>query len=221
MAYKIPTAWSYSALSCYETCPRQFKFRYVEKRDEPKGPQMQRGITIHDQAAKFLAGETDVFPTSCAHFRDEFYELREFLPIVEQKWAFDERWRQTTWMAKTVKCRMVLDVGLVYSDNTAEVIDHKTGKRYDDDYRTQMGLFAAGMVKKFPYLTNVTARLWYLDENHEEIEEFTKAEALEILDDLTERADTMLNDRRWVPSPNFKCRFCHWRKDNGGPCEFS
>lgn len=215
-----PAAWSYSALSLYELCPLKYKFAKVLRMPEPKAPAMMRGIKIHDQAAKFLAGETDEFPTSCATFKEQFYELREFNPIVEQKWAFDPRWRSTGFFAKDVKCRVILDAGLVYDDNTADVIDHKTGKRYDDDYSDQTGLFAAATIKKYPYVQHVTTRLWYLDSGDEVIVEYSKDEALGILDDLEERAEVMINDRSWVANPNSKCKWCHWRASNGGPCVY-
>lgn len=214
------TAWSYSALSGYESCPRQFKYRRIDKLPEPTSPALAKGRKVHDEAAKFLDGSTDVFPTSCVTFRDQFYELRDMNPIVELQWAFTKKWRPTGWFAKDAYCRVILDAGKVYSDGTADVIDHKTGKRYDDDYMDQLGLFAAATIKMHPEVYNVTTRLWYLDTADEVIEEFTKDQAMEILEDLEGRAARMMTDKRFPPKPSWKCRFCHFRNDNGGPCEF-
>lgn len=112
------------------------------------------------------------------------------------------------------------DAAIIYDDNTAEIIDHKTGKRYDGDYRPQMGLFAGGMMKKFSALTHVTTRLWYLDIGDEVIEEFTRPQALEILTTLEGNAKLMMNATRFPPQQSWKCRFCHFRNSNGGPCEY-
>lgn len=217
---KYPTAWSYSALMAYEGCPRRFKYENVEKRDKPTPPHFRKGFKVHDDAAKFLAKETDIFPVSCVAFRDEFYELRNLDPIVEQKWSFTEAYKPTGYFAKDVKLRVVLDAGLVYSDGTADVIDHKTGKFYEDGYMDQLGLFSAATIKMFPEVKHVTARLWYLEENVEKVEEFSKNAALAYLRDLEGRAEVMLNDRDYPPKPSWRCRNCHFRRENGGPCEF-
>lgn len=214
------TAWSYSRLALYEKCPRLHKYRNIEKRSEPKAPAMLNGITVHNEAAKFLSGETDIFPISCEKFMDLFYEMREFHPLVEQQWAFNKNWRATGWFDKKTWVRVIADAAIMYDDGTADIIDHKTGKRYDGDYREQMGLFAGAMMKKFGNLTHVTTRLWYLDSGDEVIEEFTKAQAMAILETLQGNAQLMMNATRFPPQPNWTCKWCHFRAANGGPCEY-
>jgi len=139
MSKKI-TAWSYSRLSCWESCPRQFKYRNIDKRSEPKGPPLLRGIKIHNQLEKYLTGKTDLVPHSCAPMADMLEDLRELDPIVEEKWSFTSAMKNTTWMAKNVYLRVVLDAALIYEDKTADVIDHKTGKFRPNDktYTDQM-----------------------------------------------------------------------------------
>lgn len=220
VAPKYPTAWSYSALSLYESCPRRHMYAKVEKIKEPMNEHLIRGNKVHNEAAKFLSGEVNQFPTSCAAFRDEFYELRDMHPIVEQKWAFNDRWIPTGYFAKDVRVRVILDVGLNYEDGTAEVIDHKTGKRYDDDYMDQLGLFAGAVMKMFRDVKHVTTRLWYMDANEEVVEEIGYDQAMATLADLEERAEVMLSDRVFPPRPSWKCKGCHFSKRNGGPCEF-
>lgn len=217
-------AWSYSALTLYESCPRQFKFRKIDKLPEPKAAPMVRGIKIHNEAAKFLGGELDEVPDSCMLFEDQFWELRDMNPIVEQQWAFTAGYKSVSWFHKSVRLRIVIDVGLEYSDNTGEVIDHKTGKYKPDnhdEYDEQMDLFAAGMFKRNHSLTDITTRLWFLDEGVEVIREITKASALLKMDELEDRAEVMMTTERFPPSPSWKCRFCVWSADEGGQCEFS
>ena len=214
------TAWSYSRLALYEQCPRLHKYRNLDKLPEPKGDAMFRGITIHKEAADYLAGVTDIFPQSCEKFYAQFEEAKTFNPIVEQQWAFTKGWKPCGWFDKNAYVRIIADMSIIYGDFTAEVIDHKTGKRYDGDYRPQMGLFAAGLMKKFPEIKSVTTRLWYLDSGDEVIEEFTRAEAFSILEGLETRAAFMLGAERFPPQQSWKCKFCHFRRSNAGPCEF-
>ncbi len=221
------TAFSYSRLSDYERCPRFFKFKHVERRYEPKSPHMQRGIDIHNEAEKFLCGETDLFPDSCANYEEEFYEARSLRPIVEQKWAFDRNWRPVGFFDKSVYVRIIMDMCLPYPDGTLDVIDLKTGKLpYGDDqtYRDQMRLFSVGGYFQFRRdgIKKVTTRLWYLDHDAENAveEDFSEAQILEFKEEFEDRAEPMFNDNAFAPRPNDKCRFCHWRASNGGPCEF-
>lgn len=223
-------AWSYSRLALFEECPRLFKYRNIDKLDEPKAPAMMRGIKIHNEAAAFLDGTTDVFPKSCVNFKDLFYSLRDnFNPIVEQKWAFTSKMKTTSWMAKNCWLRVTLDVGLIYADGWAEVIDHKTGKRRTEDgaYVDQLLLFAAAIIKLNPteVTKGVVARNWYLDieddSQNEVIHEITKDEALDAFEDLSERAEVMMSTERFPTKPSWKCSWCHFSsKNNGGPCEF-
>ncbi len=225
MTHNPIVAWSYSRLSCYEDCPRLFKFRTIDKLDEPKGAPMMRGLKIHRDAAAFLDGTTDVVPESCQNFADLFIQLKTLHPIVEQKWAFTEKMKPTTWMAKNCWLRVTLDVGLIYDDGWAEVIDHKTGKKYDG-YEDQLNLFAHAMISLNPIevTKGVVARNWYLDidddRENEVIREITRPEALAAFDDLAARAEVMMTTTRFPASPSWKCSFCHFRRDNGGPCEF-
>lgn len=214
-------AWSFSRLSLWEKCPKLFKFRVIDKRPEPKAPAMHRGIKIHNEAAKFLSRKTKVFPPSCINFEDQFRELLDLNPIVEQRWAFTSSWQSVGWFHKRVHLRVVLDVGLLYGDGHAEVIDHKTGKRYDDDYIDQLGLFAGATMMMFPKeVETVTARLWYLDSGEEIIEEFSKTRAMAVLADLEKRAYKMMSAQNFPPRPNWSCKWCHFRQSNGGPCQY-
>lgn len=216
------TAWSYSRLMLFESCARQYKYRTIDKLPEKKAPAMQRGITIHNEIAKYLEGKAEHVPDSGYLFKDQLQDLKSFNPLVEQQWAFTKGYKNVSWFDKKVRLRIIVDAAVEYSDNTADIIDHKTGKFKEDnpEYDEQMDLFAAGMIKRNPSLTNVTTRLWFLDSGDEVIREVSKAQALDKLDELEDRADIMLDTERFPPNPSWKCRYCAWNADDGGQCEF-
>lgn len=58
-ATKKPTYLSPSSISTWKQCPLQFKFRYIERRKEPKTVELARGIAAHDALAKLLAIPTE------------------------------------------------------------------------------------------------------------------------------------------------------------------
>ncbi len=221
------TAWSYSRLNVYEQCPRLAKFRYIDKKYEPQGPAMARGNKIHNEAQKFLEGSTDVFPDSCLNFEHEMRHAKTFKPVVEQKWAFNKRWKPTSYFAKDCWVRVIVDFNIEYSDNTGDLVDLKTGKKYDD-HGSQLQLFAGATMMMFPKMEHITVRNWYLDieddprdpEANELIAEYSREEAMEFIDDFTERGNEMLTAERFPPRQTWKCRFCHFSKDSTGDCEF-
>lgn len=220
------TAWSYSRLALYESCPFLHEARNILKLPEPKAEAMIRGIKIHNEAAKYLSGETDRLPASCQLMENStgwgFKDLKSFHPIVEQQWAFKKNWGKVSWFDKKTWLRVTLDAAVLYTDGWAEAVDHKTGKRRDDDYMDQMGLFAGALIKKFPLEVHkgVTVRLWYLDSGEEFVEDIPKKEALAIVDDLSQRAEVMMHATRFPPKPSWKCGWCHHRRENGGICKY-
>lgn len=217
-------AWSYSALTLFESCPRQFKYRKIDKLPEKKAEAMMRGIKIHNEIAKFLEGKLDEVPDSGMLFEDQLWELRGMTPIVEQQWAFTKGYKSVSWFDKKVRLRVIADAAVEYSDNTGDIIDHKTGKYREGDHETydeQMDLTAAAMFKRNPLLTDITVRLWFLDADEEVIREIPKDQALLKLDELEDRAEIMMTTERFPPNPSWKCRFCVWSADQGGQCEYS
>lgn len=218
-------AWSYSRLALYEQCPFKFKSQNIDKEKAPFNEAMGRGNKIHLEAAKFLDGSSDILPNSCIKFSDEFYDLKELSPMVEQQWVFNKNWKKTTTFHKTAWLRSTVDAGLVYGDGTADIVDHKTGKFYAGSYDDQMKLFAGVMVKKFPteVTKSVTTRLWFLDQDHEEVKTYSRDEALDGLEVLVGRAEKMMGTERFPAKPNMFCPWCHLSSKNdigNGKCKF-
>lgn len=224
-------AWSYSRYNDYKRCPFLFAHKHLLKMKDPNpGPALVRGREIHKIAeTALLDTKWKKCPPELKHFEEEFKHLRQLSPTVEQQWGFNKQWQpaQATardphgWFAPDTWCRVVLDVVVVYDDNTAVVVDHKTGKKYATN-EDQMQLFALATFKKFPLVTEVSTRLWYLDQPIDnEVEfEYHKKEEAAIQRDWEKAIKPMFNDRKFPPRPNDKCRWCFLSKAKGGPCKF-
>jgi RecB family exonuclease len=216
------TAWSYSRIKLYEQCPLQFKYKHIDKLPEEASPAMERGKTIHTQAAEYISSVSQNMPPSLLKFERQIVELREIdddYTVVEQQWAFDAEWNPTEWFAENTRLRVILDVGVIYPDATADVIDHKTGRRYADN-ADQMRLFAAATFAMYSTLKHVTTRLWYFDSGEEVIDEFDVSEHAGLMAEWDKRAEPLLTDTEFVATPNDKCKWCTWRRSNSGPCKF-
>lgn len=225
---KLPllTAWSYTRYADYRRCPMFFAYKHLLRIKEPPGPAMQRGRDIHKEAEAYLtAKRKPKLPPSLANFAEEMEQLRDLKPTVEQQWGFRQDWSPTEWFGSDVWVRNVLDVCVVYDDGTADVIDHKTGKKYGSNDE-QMELFGLSTFKKFldQKLKKVTTRLWYLDiadnNENEVVAEFKASEVAALEKDWAKRVRPMFADRKFPPRPNDKCRWCFLSKAKGGPCRF-
>lgn len=214
------TSWSYSRLSDFETCPRRFRYKHLDKLPEPRGPSLERGIRVHEDCAAFLAGKLRQPTSEIESFGVGMFEmLRSLNPFVEQQWGFTAKWRQTGWFAADTWLRVALDAAVLYPDDTGLAVDHKTGKKYgsNDD---QMELYALAFMCRYPQVKKVETRLWYLDSGDEEIAEFTADDKSALREKWNRRAAGMLSEQVFPARPNPKCRFCAFAKGAGGPCEF-
>jgi hypothetical protein len=87
-------AWSYSRWDVYDACPRQARYKFIDKLPEAEGPALRRGKDLHEQAEQFLKGELETLPVEFGLFRAELtaFQVRCGASLeAEGEWAFNER----------------------------------------------------------------------------------------------------------------------------------
>jgi CRISPR/Cas system-associated exonuclease Cas4 (RecB family) len=214
------TAWSFSRYKAYEACPFKAKLAFINKMKEPPNTAMDRGIRIHSLAEAFVnAKEGTPCPPELELFEEDFLEARKMHPVVECEWAFTNIWEPTSWFGKDAWCRVKTDLTYT-SGNELIVVDHKTGKR-NEDHKEQLSLYAlAGFIINHD-IDVVRGALWYLDQGAPIVDQvYTRNQMGELADAWEEKTRPMLNDTIFAPKPGNACRWCHWKKSNGGPCKF-
>ena len=217
-------AWSYSRYRQYKLCPAQFYGEAILKLGKQENQATSRGELVHKATANFLTGKGAMPPEIKDPFHKHLYtEMAKLTDVVvEQQWGFDRTWEPCGWFGPTTWFRQVCDFGTVYEDGTSvELVDHKTGKRYDtnDD---QMELQALSTFCHFKPALEVTTRLTYLDVGHEadEIRTFTRADVPGLKEKWERNSAPMFTDTIFAPRPNDRCRFCVFSRSNNGPCRF-
>lgn len=213
------TAWSISRLKDWERCPQYAKFRHGLKLPEPKGEALERGIAVHAEAEAYLTAEKPprTLPASLSKFTPQFRELRRRGAQAEVKFAFTAAWELRDFFARDVWGRAVADA-LVVSGKKARIVDFKTGKKRDG-YGDQLELYALVVLLAHPEVEEVSCELWYLDSGEIVKSKFKRAALEELTARWTLRPLPMLEDRIFPARPGWYCRWCHYRKDNAGPCE--
>jgi RecB family exonuclease len=162
MTIKRPTAWSFTALSTFETCPLQYKHKYVLK-DVPfeETEAIKEGNRAHTALENFIAkGES--LPSEFAHFAPIMAAITkhkcELRP--EQEVAATRDWKPTaySYRNKDAWVRGKADL-LMVSGATAIAIDYKTGKVKEDS--DQLRLMAALVFVNNPHINTIlTAFIW-------------------------------------------------------------
>lgn len=216
------TAWSYSRYADYVSCPLRFKLKHIDRIPVPGSPAMDRGSEIHKEGENYLKTGKGKPPASYKHFADPMKQLTQLNPMVEQQWGFTRQWTPTSWFGADTWLRIVCDVAVVYDDGTADVIDFKTGRKYDTN-EEQVELFSTGVFMKFPDVNHVTTRLWYLDveDDNEVIREYTRGDFERIRKDWERKTVKMFKDKKFAPTPSsHACRWCPFKKSEGGPCPY-
>lgn len=225
------TAWSYSRYADYKMCPLFFKLKHIDRIKPPGSAAMDRGSAIHKEGENYLKAQRKprVVPVTYKFFAEEMEQLRDLKPRVELQLGFTSNWTPATasggdqygWFAKDTWLRIVCDVDVRYDDHTADIIDFKTGRKYDTN-EEQVELFSCAPFMEDPALTHVTTRLWYLDQatDNEVIREYSRKDFEAIKKDWTKKVRPMFADMKFAPKPNSRCSSCHFRKENGGPCRF-
>lgn len=158
-------AWSYSALSSFETCPKKhFHTRVLKDVKDPPGDAAVWGTKVH-KAFELRVKEPGVpLPPELMAYEPILARLAGASGTVwtEQQIALTKDFKQTEWFAKDTWFRIVIDL-LVINGDHALAVDYKTGKQSDDF--GQLELTAAVVMTLWPEIQTVTgAYLWLKDQ---------------------------------------------------------
>lgn len=228
--------WSHSRLTSFERCAYRAKLAYLDKVPEPVRPlppgksehANERGTRIHSLAEQYCLGKIEEPPNELRFFRAEFERLKELVKLgrasLEGEWAFDKDWGPVSWFADTVWGRVKLDAFTQISKKEAVVIDHKTGKRYGNEFaHSEQGqLYALASFLRYPDLDTIHVEFWYLDLDDVGVTKYTRKQALSHFKGWNERATKMTTTTEFKPNGNlFSCQWCPYNPRLGGQCEFA
>lgn len=210
------TNWSYSRYNTYTNCPRKAKYLYIDKLPEPPSEAIARGVAIHKMAEDYLNG-TGKLPEELAKFRKDFLWLRKEAAQAERELALDQQWAPTTWKEGWWRGK----VDAVLQADPFVVVDFKTGKMRDSHHE-QLSLYAMACYATFrnPPIPILTVELWYLDSGEKIAGLYWPDDMPAVQREWEKKVQPMLADDTFACRPGPLCNWCHFRKANGGPCEF-
>lgn len=200
--------WSYSSLQAYETCPRRYKITKIDKLiREEQTEQTIWGNEVH-KALELATKGTQPLGEKFKQYAPIVKKLRATpgKQLVEWKFGLTNTLKPTTFFAKDVWVRGVIDWGVINA-KSAVLLDHKTGKPKTD--ADQLKLFAGVAFASYPYLETVKTGYLWLAYNKTDKEDFTREESPIIWQDFAMRVKRMeisLEKDDFPPNPSGLCK---------------
>ena len=175
-----------------------------------------RGTDNHALIEAYLKGEVEILPSVLSFYQAFLSGLKLYPIFPEHCISLNKEWKLTEWKGAWFKA--VLDLKL--RDGTGAVVyDWKTGKMYDDHY-DQKELYAIAVLSEDPEITRVRSVHVYLDLNKHTERTYERSDLVGRRQGWEDRVRKMEADKEYIPNPSWKCRFCSFSKDKGGPCIF-
>lgn len=213
-------AWSYSRLTKWEACPAAAKYKFLDKIPEPASPAIARGRTVDDAINDYLKMPKAKLPEEAARFAREFAALRKrgAALFVQRELAFRADWSPCGWFDHDCWLRVKWDYGHEVG-RVVKIIDSKTGK-IREEQKPQLRLYCLSGLLVTPGADEAKSEYWYLDQGEIVPGGLLRAQVEEEKRYWEGRSAPMLLDRRFPPTPSYKCRWCPFRKEVKGPCPF-
>jgi hypothetical protein len=213
-------AWSFSALSSFETCPRKhYRTRVIKDIVEPQGEAMLWGNEVHKCLEDRIKDGTPL-PKNMQKWEGLVAKLleRKGTPIAEQQLCIDKTLAPTGWFDKDSWCRGIVDFTILDGDK-ALALDWKTGKVKTD--HDQLKLFGALIFHHYPEVEKVTTGyVWLAHNNKITTKTFYRSDLTGIWRDYlprVKRYEIAHKEDKWQPKPSGLCRGWCPVKD----CEFN
>lgn len=215
-------AWSYSALTAFETCPWRYYLTRVSKEIvEPETEALRWGNEVHKAFEDYVKAGGE-YPTP-----DWFAKWKPIADKIlskpgeihaEYEAAITEDLRPCGWWDDEVWCRGKFDVAIV-NGGKATILDYKTGKRKPAS--DQLKLFALLAFIHFPEVNEVKTGFIWLKTGQVDTETYTREMADALWPEFIHRVERMRHAlesmklpkkqsglcRNWCPVPKAKCEF--------------
>ena len=208
--------WSYSRYGTWKKCPALLKFQMEDNTPRESHPAAARGTDIHKNVEEYILGKAEL-GDGLRYYQEFFDTIRDSGAIPELPLALDASWSPVDWDDPDRWWRGVLDC-VIEGEDLVYIYDWKTGQEYGD-HREQREIYAAAYFSVNPKPNTVVIHC-YLDKKQNTVSNFPADSIPKIRKDWEVKIQEMFNDTRMVPNPGFHCRFCHFRRNNGGPCQF-
>lgn len=209
---------SYSAIKLYEQCAAKYKFNRLDKLPDPSGPAAERGKLIHAEIEAMLKGGLELGCDEIGYLLPKIDIWKEQGAQSEMPFAINKDWKEVEWADPSCMIRGIIDL-YIEDHETAIVLDFKTGK--ERDYTDQVAVYSAVILATKPHIQIVKPCIEFIDtQKFVTYNDIHRKDLTYLKQSLEGRIKLIDRDTIYAPNPSGLCRFCTYRKDNGGPCKW-
>jgi hypothetical protein len=205
-----PTAWSYSALDAFEVCPfRYFKTKVEKSVKEPQTQATIWGNQVH-KALELRVRDGTALPDGMKQYEPLAAKIaaraQGCTVQTEQKLALTKDFKETTFFAKDVWLRSILDIS-IEKGTRAFIGDWKTGRKNPNS--EQLQLSAAVFFATRPWIDEITNTFLWLQAGEATVEKFHRDDAPEIWQNFlprVQRLEEAVALQKFPKRPSGLCR---------------
>lgn len=214
----LPKTQSYSSMKLYEQCPSKYKFYKIDKLPDSSGPAAERGKVIHSEIESYLNKETENLSDETKSLQEQLDSFRSIGAQSEVEFAVDHYWNKIDFNHAFAMFRGIIDVLHVDGDS-AMIVDWKTGKIRD--YEDQLNVYATVILSIMPTVQVVNLFIQYVDTP--KLVKYASVSRKDLTfwqERLATRLKAIETDTIHAANPSWLCRYCNYRKSNGGACKW-
>lgn len=200
-----PFPVSFSKLSSYKSCAKKFfHLSVVKDVVEEKHDAADMGVRAHEAIEHFLRDGILIPP--------EFQKFEMMVKFTtrklkgefkyEQQLAIKRDYSPSEWTDPACWYRGIVDLVCIHENNTATIIDWKTGKPKEDE--TQLRLFSGLVFANFPSVTEVVTQYVWLAYNTVTTKKYSREDQL--WDWVTSASEDLSSEKIWGASPSGLCK---------------
>ncbi len=201
----LPSAWTFSGLEKFETCPRQF-YHVRVKRDikEPPTEATKWGERVH-QALELRVTQGFKLPEGMEQWEGLAAKLAEVpgKKLAEYKLAVNDNFEACEWTEAW--SRGIADL-IIVAGKKAINLDYKTGKRKPTE---QLALYAGYTFANFPEVEEVETGFVWLKDKKIDKEKFTREDIPKIWQEFLPRViklESAYERDSWPCKPSGLCK---------------
>ena len=182
---------SFSSMSTFDTCPRQFQHLYVLKDVKNEGSAATIwGSKCHKQIEDYIKVGTEITEPVAQNALPYLNSIKAQDAKVEWKWGLTKDFEPCDFFSPNVAYRGVVDYLGMLDGGRAFVVDWKTGKVKDDF--EQMDLFALATFLCFDGVQKIRGMYVWLKPNTHTKKDYIRADVDRLKEQVQEKAQPIL-----------------------------